>query len=593
MRPHRSASTSVTTVISLAVLYLIVVAFTVVLSRQLLTQGETQFQQLLFLFAGLGVFFPLVLLGFVGVNVFRLVREYRQRRPGSTFKGRLSLFFSVLAILVAVPQGLVSVTFLSSALELIFTTGAADAVSRGLDITLAYYDRDVSDLERLVTDGTLERVFSGDLNREAVERALQARLHRPAAVQVVSLSGEEELFSGDPRLRREDVSEGGIGASPEVVRLTVDELPLLRLRALINSNPRRIVLITTELPEGFEETARILTQARHGVRWLEQLRPTLLLVLGLVYGVFMAPILLIAILISFILSDKIMQPIQSLEEATHRIAQGDYTVRILARPNDDLQLLVLSFNNMVNKLDTARRRMAQSEKLQAWQEIAQRLAHEVKNPLTPIRLAAERLRRRYYHGEDDFPQVLDRTVETIIGEVDNLTTLLDEFRSFARMPQPQMEWVNLSDEIASALSVFLEDPGLTLDTTGVDTQQQLWVDPLAFRRILLNLITNASEAGNGVAHIRITGDIIQRNGEPYYRLRVEDDGPGIPPELGARIFDPYITTKAAGTGLGLAIVERIVFDHDGTIRCESAPGSGTTFIIDFPVRNNHGHHIDR
>lgn len=593
MRPNRSASTSVTTVISLAVLYLMVVAFTVVLSRQLLTQGETQFQQLLFLFAGLGVLFPLVLLGFVGVNVFRLVREYRQRRPGSTFKGRLSLFFSILAILVAVPQGIVSVTFLSSALELIFTTGAADAVSRGLDITLAYYDRDVSDLERMVSDGTLERVFSGDLNREAVERALQARLHRPASVQVVSLSGEEELFSGDPRLRREDILEGGIAASPEVVRLTVDGLPLLRLRALINSNPRRIVLITTELPEGFEETARILTQARHAVRWLEQLRPTVLLILGLVYGVFMAPILLIAILISFILSDKIMQPIQSLEEATHRIAQGDYTVRILARPNDDLQLLVLSFNNMVNKLDTARRRMAQSEKLQAWQEIAQRLAHEVKNPLTPIRLAAERLQRRYHHGGDDFPQVLDRTVETIIGEVDNLTTLLDEFRSFARMPQPQMEWVDLNGEITTALSVFSEDPGLTLDTSGVDNQQQLWVDPHAFRRILLNLVTNASEAGNGVARIRITGDIIQKNGEPYYRLRVEDDGPGIPLELGARIFDPYITTKAAGTGLGLAIVERIVFDHEGAIRCESAPGSGTTFIIDFPVRNNHGHHIDR
>jgi two-component system nitrogen regulation sensor histidine kinase NtrY len=593
MRANRSASTSVTTVISLAFLYLIVVAFTVVLSRQLLTQGEAQFQQLLLLFAGLGVLFPLVLLGFVGVNVFRLLREYRQRRPGSTFKGRLSLFFSVLAILVAVPQGIVAVTFLSSALELIFTTGAADAVSRGLDITLAYYDRDVSDLERLASDGTLVRIFSGTLDRAAIDQALQARLHRPAAVQVSSLTGEEELFIGDVRLRQENIVPDGIGAAAEVVRLTVDELPLLRLRTLVDSRPRRIVMITTELPRGFEETARILTNARHGVRWLEQQRPTILLTLGLVYAVFMAPILLIAILISFILSDKIMQPIQSLEEATHRIAQGDYTVRILARPNDDLQLLVLSFNNMVNKLDSARRRMVQSEKLQAWQEIAQRLAHEVKNPLTPIRLAAERLRRRYHLGGDDFPQVLDRTVETIIGEVDTLTTLLDEFRSFARMPQPQMEWVNLSGEIATALSVFSEDPGLTLDTAAIDPRQQLWVDPQAFRRILLNLVTNASEAGSGVAHIRLTGDIIQKNGEPYFRLRVEDDGPGIPPELGARIFDPYITTKSAGTGLGLAIVERIVFDHDGAIRCESAPGSGTTFIIDFPVRNNHGNHIDR
>lgn len=602
MRTMRGANTSVTTLVSLGVIYLLVVGFAVAITRVLILTPEGLQEGLLRIFVGFGVLFPAVLLGFVVVSAVRLFGEFRRKLPGGAFKGRLSIFFVVLVLLAAVPQGIIAVTFLSSALELVFSTGAADAVRRGLDITLAYYDRELSDLQRVARDGTLERLFADESvpDATAVDRALRDRLHRPVAVQILTREGRELVYSGDERFRTVPGPQPpGINLS-RVTRLTVDGIPVLRLETSVAVTPPLHAVVTTRLPDEFEETARSLTEARDTVQWFEELRPRFVLTVATVYGVFVAPILLLSMLTGFFLADRIMQPIESLEEATNRVALGDYSVRILARPSDDLGLLVLSFNKMVNELDRARQRMVQAEKVQAWQEIAQRLAHEVKNPLTPIRLAAERLQRRYHGGAEDFSRVLDRTVTTIVREVEELTALLDEFRSFARMPRPEIEEVSLADTIRQAAAVFADDPSVHIDTGGAAGDITLPADRAGIRRVLQNLVANAVEAADGAVNIRVRWDIVQKNSDEYCRLRVEDDGPGIPQELGQRIFDPYVTTKQTGTGLGLAIVERIIFDHGGAITYESAPGSGTTFIIDLPMvdrstspgRSGHGNSTD-
>jgi nitrogen fixation/metabolism regulation signal transduction histidine kinase len=267
------------------------------------------------------------------------------------------------------------------------------------------------------------------------------------------------------------------------------------------------------------------------------------------------------------------------------VADGDYTVRILTRPGDDLGVLVVSFNRMVNELDRARRRMAQAEKVQAWQEIAQRLAHEVKNPLTPIKLTAERLQRRYEVGAADFPDVLHRAVDTIRREVDALTEMLDEFRSFSRMPEPQFYPISIEHVFAEAAAVYHDFPGVDIDLSGIASNLEIDADRGQIRRVVLNLFANAVEAADGRVRIVVSAHEIQREGVPTCRIRIDDDGPGIPPELGESLFKPYVTSKSSGTGLGLAIVERIVFDHEGGISYESAPGSGTTFVVDLPLHH--------
>lgn len=594
MRPIRGTSASFTTVVSLGVLYITVVFLTVVLSREALRGQDSLHLQFTVLFAVLGLVFAVVLLGIVAVNVTRLMRDRRRGVPGAALKGRMSLVFAVVVMLTTVPQGVVSVSFLSSALELLFSSGTGRALSDGIGLSLLIYDRQVEALEQVVADGSVERIVNDHgADLESVYDHLALRVPMVVAVQLFDETGEEVFFRGGAHLHRSAGGPRPAGMEPVVSRFSIGGQGYLRLVHSIDASGEgslgdgslgvEQVVVTTSLPEGFEDSARNLTAARNTFDRLKQLRPSFVLYVGLVYGVFAAPILLLAILAGFFLSDRIMRPIESLEEATRRVAEGDYSVRILGRPNDDLGLLVISFNNMVNDLDRARRRMAQAEKVQAWQEIAQRLAHEVKNPLTPIRLAAERLRRRYEADAPDFGDVLDRTVETIIREVDALSTLLNDFRSFARMPRPNKENVLLRELIREVGAVYRDAPGVTVDADGIDPELTIPADRNQMRQLIVNLITNSIEAAGDRVAIRFRADIVRKNNVPYCRFRAEDDGPGIPEDLGRSVFDPYVTSKREGTGLGLAIVQRIVFDHDGQINFETAPGSGTTFIIDLPV----------
>ncbi len=599
MKALRNATASMTTLASLGALYGVVVMLTVLLSNRLLVNPLEIDRSLVWVFGALAVIFPTGLLAVVGLNVARLVRDRSARKPGSSLKARLTTFFAAVVIFAAVPQGVVSVSFLSSALQLLFNSGTGDAVRGGLSLIFDYYDRQIYDLRVFGLDGSMQRIVADRWSEIAVDASggeiwpeIRQRVPLAATFQLFDADGSEVAFRGDRRFRSAApparVRLGDVGP---VARASVAGEGILRLVVGVRSGGEgaetMVALLTVRLPPGFEARARGLTQAQEIFSRLEGLRSTFVLIVAILYGVFASPILLLAILAGFFLSDRIMRPIESLEEATRRVADGDYSVRILARPGDDLGLLVISFNRMVTELDRTRRRIAQAEKVQAWQEIAQRLAHEVKNPLTPIRLAAERLKRRYEVGSPDFGEVLDRTVSMIVREVEELTSLLNEFRSFSRRPEPRFEDVDLRALLYEVAAMYREDPRVTLDLTGVADEMRVKADRGQLRQAFVNLYANAVEASADAVRIAVSAREAERAGARICRVRVEDDGPGIPEDLQGDIFEPYVTSKPHGTGLGLAIVERIVFDHDGRISYESAPGSGTTFVLDLPVEQFH------
>jgi nitrogen fixation/metabolism regulation signal transduction histidine kinase len=593
VRVFRNTTASRTTLASLGALYVLVVALTVVLINRILVTPpdfDLGFAWVLVVFGGL---FALGLVAAVAVSILRLLRDRHQGRPGSGFKGRLTGFFALVVFLAAVPQGIVSVSFLASGFDVIFQSETSQAISNGLAMAIDYYDESIRELRVLSDDGTIDEVLSRRLadTLEADDEAsrqiwpeIVQRIPSVEAVQVFDRAGDELLVLGDREFARRSMpSFGGIGNQSSVTRGTLAGVPALQLVSPTAEEPASVVVVTARVPERLEQTARSLTDAQELFARFERLRSPLLFVLVAVYGVFATPILLLSILAGFFLSDRIMRPIEALEDATRRVAEGDYSVRILTRPGDDLGVLVVSFNRMVTELDRTRRRMAQAEKVQAWQEIAQRLAHEVKNPLTPIKLAAERLQRRYQAQAEDFGDVLDRTVSTITREVDALTALLNEFRSFSRMPEPQFDAVQIPELLREVADVYRDNPSVSISLAGIPDDLSISADRGQLRQIFVNLITNAVEAAGGSVSIVVSAHEVQRGRQSICRIRVEDDGPGIPEDLRASLFEPYVTSKNRGTGLGLAIVERIVFDHDGRISCESAPGSGTTFVVDLPV----------
>jgi len=226
--------------------------------------------------------------------------------------------------------------------------------------------------------------------------------------------------------------------------------------------------------------------------------------------------------------------------------------------------------------------LMRAQKIAAWREVARRLAHEIKNPLTPIQLSAERIRKKYAEQGPDLDQTVAEGTAAIVREVGALKSLVDEFARFARLPAPRPTPTNLRDVIDACLGLYRDrHPGVRIEAQCAPDLPQLVVDPDQLKRALVNLLDNAVEATGGSG--AVTVEARRGAGSGGVRLEVADDGPGIRPEDRDRLFLPYFSTKKRGTGLGLAIVHRIVTDHLGRIRVEDNKPRGARFIIDLPI----------
>jgi len=226
--------------------------------------------------------------------------------------------------------------------------------------------------------------------------------------------------------------------------------------------------------------------------------------------------------------------------------------------------------------------LIKAQRLAAWREVAQRIAHEIKNPLTPIQLSAQRLRRRLARVAGDDAQLVTECTETIIQEVDGLKRLVDEFSRFARMPAFVPRPTDVRPLVDAVATLYREShPQCRIVTRHADDVPLLDVDPDHIKRAVLNLVDNAVEAVGATGTVMVETEYLLE--PPRVRLVVADTGPGIPSEDRDKLFLPYFSTKVAGMGLGLPIVSEIVNEHGGTIRVEDNQPAGTRFIIEVPV----------
>jgi len=585
------ATASRTTLLGVALLYLLLMGLVLVFSRQVLTEisfaGSTS-RRVLF---ALAAFVPLFLLGVIAANVVRLVRERAAGRPGTRFKLRLLTFFMAVIVLASVPQALLSVNVINASMRALFDTGTERALRGGLDVALQFYDERVEGLRDFVR-GERFADIAGDVAADPGGTWDSIRRAYPAAdgFQVFGPAWEELYAAGSPQARLSPAQAEAAGEG-FVARDSTARGSFLRVRQSVPvGEDRYAVVLTVSLPPGFDDTARSLTEALESYTQLERFQTEFRLAFAGVYVFFALPLLLLAIMAAFYLSDEIMRPIVNLEQAIARVAEGDYSFRVLSRTRDDLSVLARSFNQMVAELERSRSKLIQTEKVAAWQEIAQRLAHEIKNPLTPIQLSAERMLRKHRSDAEDFDEVFEASVRSIIREVEGLNRLLTEFRNFTRLPEPDLEQVSLRDLVGEAAETYTAHAQTAIHVDEVDEDFLVLADRAQIRQVFSNLFANAVEAMDGGGEIRVRADLVKRGNSYYARVQVRDSGPGIDGADHGKVFNPYFTTKPDGTGLGLAIVERIVFDHGGQIWFETEPGLGTTFFIDIPqgAGNEHG-----
>lgn len=227
--------------------------------------------------------------------------------------------------------------------------------------------------------------------------------------------------------------------------------------------------------------------------------------------------------------------------------------------------------------------LVRAQKVAAWQEVAQRLAHEIKNPLTPIQLSAQRIRKKYFEQAEDLGETVEEGTQAIIREVTSLKHLVDEFSRFSRLPAAKTRPADLQRVIESALSFYNGrlKGGISIEPRFQKNLPKALLDEEQIKRVFVNLIDNAIEALDSQGRIIISTSFLDES--QMVRAEIADDGPGIPAQDRKKLFLPYFSKKKGGTGLGLAIVHRIVTDHNGTIRVEENEPKGTRFIMDLPA----------
>ncbi len=302
--------------------------------------------------------------------------------------------------------------------------------------------------------------------------------------------------------------------------------------------------------------------------------------ISFIYGIF-AAIAVVLLLIGALFAYLVSRPISKVIQATEQVAGGAYGVVVLVDRKDEMGDLANAFNRMSFELDKSRERLAQSEREVAWKEMARQVAHEIKNPLTPMKLSVQHVEHAYETKDENFETIFKRVMRTLSEQINVLTRIASEFARFGEMPRRKYAFVSLKNVIESAIALFDADRGRIRFVIEVpDNLSSIYADEEEFRRTLVNLIRNAVQAIEkwGVIIVSAT----ERHG--IIHLRITDTGSGIGKETLARIFDPNFSTKTSGMGLGLAIVKRSITDMSGQISVESEVGKGTTFHIELPAR---------
>jgi nitrogen fixation/metabolism regulation signal transduction histidine kinase len=312
-----------------------------------------------------------------------------------------------------------------------------------------------------------------------------------------------------------------------------------------------------------------------------------------VFGVMVFLVIVVAFLIGAIVSRRVTRRVTALAEASRQVGAGDLTVTLPTGATDEVAELTQAFNDMVRDLRDSRTRIEYLQRISAWQDFARRLAHEIKNPLTPIQLAAQEMAETYDGGNEAYRKKLEHARAIIEEEVATLRRLVGEFSAFAKLPRADLspsDLCDLSQSIEDSVPAILEDVGrgtpapVEVRVSCATEPLRVRMDPMMLKRGVDNILRNAIQAvyeahpsGGGRVLVRAYGT------DTAGFIEVRDNGPGIPKENWDRVFDPYYTSKAEGTGLGLAIVKKVVLEHGGEVRLDRAPEGGARFSIELPL----------
>ena len=289
----------------------------------------------------------------------------------------------------------------------------------------------------------------------------------------------------------------------------------------------------------------------------------------------------IMIVIAYLVAQRIALPLNLIRKQLASVKIGERNQPLEWDKSDEIGLLVKEYNKMIVELENSLNLLAESERQGAWREMAKQVAHEIKNPLTPMRLSLQHLQFSLQRNDENLKDKIQKTSELLIRQIDSLSQMAEEFSSFAKMPEPKLQDVNLVQVVSDAVLLLGKESDMPIDWKFVKEDVRVMADPLQLGRVFTNILKNAIQSipegrtGEIAAELKIQGKQVI--------VEFRDNGKGIPESLRDKIFSPNFSTKNSGMGLGLAISRKIVEQLGGAITYQTKEGVGTTFTITLPV----------
>jgi nitrogen fixation/metabolism regulation signal transduction histidine kinase len=506
-----------------------------------------------------------------------------------TLRGRLLALFFLVALIPSLGLTYAVTQYLARSLSSLRNPETERALGQSLDLIRQGIERLGSDArhhaEVMALDAETVRLMqAADIT--AVERFLreEARDRGLDFVCVYDIGSEAEarLFGArlGPRITLPSPDRAALLAARDAGGLVSGSDVPRQVSGVAALGERHVVLagyqLDPEVSSEIEALQKNLTMYRRlGIYTSLSQRGVWLF--GILWTLVLA---LLSFALAVIISRSIAGPVLELRSGMERLTQGDLEHRVAPRGTSEVRFLGRAFNRMVEEIQTSRRALLQAERLAAWREVARAVAHEIRNPLTPIQFALQRLQEEAKRAEGPRPDVVSESSEAILREVRSLQEFATAFSSVAQLPDPKLQKCEVDALVEDVARLYR---GSTPVEFRVECEAPLpvaWADPGQIQRVLVNLIKNALEAldGRGAIELRVRRD----GADGGLLLEVADNGPGMDPGTLERAGHPGFTTKSSGSGLGLTLVQRIVEQHGGRFALASNPGGGTRATFTLP-----------
>lgn len=540
---------------------------------------------------------PVVLLYTIIVLLSKLVFSKYNLRSANKFQTRLIISFAIISLIPIVPLTFLTHNMFNKSMEIWLTKSIGQSLDSGLNFVSTIFEEKKQNtrhyLNLLRKSTIIKHALIFEMN-DKYKKSLNLLARKNRIDSLFILNNENKLIYEIQRKKLiKNIFLKDLRKTLDKKKIYIDSKNLdnndyfLGYTYIYDSDITKkilgILIIGQFLPDDFSNKANKIASSLQAYKQMELYKkPIIKGATTFIIIIMTLIVFLLAIIVSYFISKNITEPIKILLDGTKRIVAGDLNFEIKYNAKDEVKLLINAFNHMTRELNASKQALTHSQRLAAWRDIARRIAHEIRNPLTPIKLSIERLLTQ--SKAKNFQNILKKSSHTILEEVNRLELLIKEFSDFAKAPQLHLEIENLNHIVIDTLNIFSGVKSVNFKTNLEKDLPLLNLDTKRTREVLINLINNAIEATdhkNGTINIK-TYSKTNIFGK-FICLEIEDNGKGISKDKFVKIFDPYFTTKKDGTGLGLTIVEKIITEHHAKIKCESELKKGTKFIIEYTI----------